>query len=61
MLASSEQLKSWLLTVGHCSAGRITVHAPGSLEDIVSNLVKNWEKEVSYKTHEEDFRTIDLE
>ncbi|DBB08879.1 hypothetical protein WJX82_007642 [Trebouxia sp. C0006] len=41
--------------------GRTTVHAPGSLEEIVSNLVKNWEKEVSYKTHEEDFRTIDSE
>ena len=27
----------------------------------MSNLVKNWEKEVSYKTHAEDFRTIDAE
>ena len=30
----------------------------GSLEDLVSNLVKNWEKEASYKTRLEDWRTI---
>lgn len=27
----------------------------------MSNLVKNWEKEVSYKTHAEDIRTVDAE
>ena len=29
-----------------------------SLEDMVSNLVKNWEKEASYKLEAEDWRTI---
>ena len=42
-------------------SGKTIAHKAGSLEDIVSNLVKNWEKEVSYKTHEEDFRTIDVQ
>lgn len=31
----------------------------GSLEDIVSNLVKNWEIEASFKTDYNDWRTID--
>ena len=30
-------------------AGRTKQWAAGSLEDIVSNLVKNWEKEASYR------------
>lgn len=33
----------------------------GSLEDIVSNLVKNWEIEASYKTDYNDWRTVDKE
>lgn len=48
---------SWLVH----AAGQTLVHVPGSIEDMVSNLVKNWEKEVSYKTREEDFRTIDAQ
>ena len=33
----------------------------GSLPDLVSNLVKCWEKEASYKSHPVDWRTIDVE
>ncbi|CAG8584757.1 6375_t:CDS:2 [Cetraspora pellucida] len=38
---------------------RSKVHAAGSLEDLVTNLVKNWEKEASHKTKAEQWRTID--
>ena len=31
----------------------------GSLPDMVSNLVKNWEKEASYKLKTSEWRTID--
>ena len=41
------------------AAERLHKHAPGALADMVSNLVKNWEKEASYKTQPEDWRTID--
>ncbi|KAL4214542.1 hypothetical protein CU097_003970 [Rhizopus azygosporus] len=34
-------------------------HAEGSLEWLVSNLVKNWEKEMSYKLNADEMRTID--
>ncbi|KAI9006260.1 hypothetical protein CLU79DRAFT_712802 [Phycomyces nitens] len=34
-------------------------HPEGSLESLVSNLVKNWEKEVSYKLRADQIRTID--
>ncbi|KAF7534952.1 hypothetical protein G7054_g5752 [Neopestalotiopsis clavispora] len=34
-------------------------HAPGSLEDLVQNLVKNWEIEASFKTAVSDWRTVD--
>ncbi|KAG1472773.1 hypothetical protein G6F56_001335 [Rhizopus delemar] len=34
-------------------------HAEGSLEWLVSNLVKNWEKEMSYKLNADEIRTID--
>lgn len=34
-------------------------HTPGSLEDMVENLVKNWEVEASFKTDLADWRTID--
>ncbi|KAH9567311.1 hypothetical protein CY35_03G023100 [Sphagnum magellanicum] len=33
----------------------------GSLQDMVSNLVKNWEKEASYKLDPSEWRTIDKE
>jgi len=33
--------------------------AAGSLEDQVSNLVKNWKKEASYKLRSSEWRTID--
>ncbi|ETS83304.1 hypothetical protein PFICI_05180 [Pestalotiopsis fici W106-1] len=36
-------------------------HAPGSLEDLVQNLVKNWEIEASFKTAVSDWRTVDPE
>lgn len=34
-------------------------HTPGSLEDMVENLVKNWEVEASFKTNLADWRTVD--
>ncbi|KAL3418166.1 hypothetical protein PVAG01_09881 [Phlyctema vagabunda] len=34
-------------------------HAPGSLESMVENLVKNWEVEASFKQDINDWRTID--
>lgn len=40
-------------------AAKTKSHAPGSLESIVENLVKNWEIEASYKTNLKEWRTID--
>lgn len=34
-------------------------HADGSLEQMVENLVKNWEIEASFKTNVSDWRTVD--
>lgn len=34
-------------------------HVAGSLEELVENLVKNWEIEASYKTQAQEWRTID--
>ena len=34
---------------------------PGSLEFLIQNLVKNWEKEASYKTDPKEWRTISQE
>ncbi|KAL3148927.1 hypothetical protein ABBQ32_001792 [Trebouxia sp. C0010 RCD-2024] len=34
-------------------------HKPGSMEDMISNLIKNWEKEASYKLKAGEWRTID--
>ncbi|KAK7956847.1 uncharacterized protein PG986_006069 [Apiospora aurea] len=36
-----------------------TSHEPGSLPDLVQNLVKNWEIEASFKTNLRDWRTVD--
>ncbi|KAF7185161.1 Pathogen-related protein [Pseudocercospora fuligena] len=36
-------------------------HEPGSLEEMVENLVKNWEVEASFKPRLSDWRTIDHE
>ncbi|CAG8572268.1 1763_t:CDS:2, partial [Acaulospora colombiana] len=38
---------------------RSKIHEAGSLEDLVTNLVKNWEKEASHKIKAEQWRTID--
>ncbi|KAI1323969.1 hypothetical protein F5Y16DRAFT_424502 [Xylariaceae sp. FL0255] len=35
-------------------------HAPGSVEQLVENLVKNWEIEASFKTKLSDWRTVDF-
>ncbi|KAK9812639.1 hypothetical protein WJX72_001154 [[Myrmecia] bisecta] len=35
-------------------------HKAGSLEEMVSNLVKNWEKEASHKMKGEQWRTVDV-
>ncbi|CAG8581010.1 16184_t:CDS:2 [Dentiscutata erythropus] len=40
-------------------AERSKIHTAGSLEDLVTNLVKNWEKEASHKKKAEEWRTID--
>ncbi|KAI7866541.1 hypothetical protein BDF14DRAFT_1812435 [Spinellus fusiger] len=40
-------------------AEKTCTHAEGSLENLVSNLVKNWEKEMSYKLSADEIRTID--
>lgn len=34
-------------------------HAPGSLESMVENLVKNWEVEASHKLDAREWRTVD--
>lgn len=36
-------------------------HEPGSLPEMVENLVKNWEVEASFKPRLSDWRTIDHE
>ena len=40
---------------------RTTNHEPGSLPSMVQNLVKNWEKEASYKINASEWRTINPE
>ncbi|CAF1321154.1 unnamed protein product [Didymodactylos carnosus] len=35
-------------------------HSPGSLEFIVENIIKNWEKEVSHKPNPSQWETVDL-
>ncbi|XP_002981834.2 pathogen-related protein [Selaginella moellendorffii] len=39
--------------------GRRKVWPSGSLEEIVQNLVKTWEMEMSHKCHVEDVKTVD--
>lgn len=39
--------------------GKTQSHAAGSLEQLVENLVKNWEVEASFKPRLQDWRTID--
>lgn len=34
-------------------------HTPGSLEEMVENLVKNWEVEASHKLDVSEWRTVD--
>ncbi|CAK3888350.1 Hypothetical predicted protein [Lecanosticta acicola] len=41
--------------------GRSMHHAPGSMEEFVENLVKNWEVEASFKPRLADWRTINHE
>lgn len=41
--------------------GKTMNHAAGSLEEMVENLVKNWEVEASFKPRLSDWRTIDHE
>ena len=48
-----------LLQMSPLPAERQHRHAPGALADMISNLVKNWEKEASYKIDARDWRTID--
>ena len=40
-------------------AGKLASHTAGSLEQLVENLVKNWEVEASFKPRLSDWRTID--
>ena len=39
----------------------VQVWPKGSLEEVVQNLVKTWEMELSHKTEVSDFKTIDHE
>ncbi|OLN97618.1 Pathogen-related protein [Colletotrichum chlorophyti] len=39
--------------------GKKMNHTAGSLEEMVENLVKNWEVEASFKTKLDDWRTVD--
>ena len=41
--------------------GKHKNHSAGSLENLVENLVKNWEIEASFKTDVQEWRTIDAE
>ncbi|KAF2207493.1 hypothetical protein CERZMDRAFT_51164 [Cercospora zeae-maydis SCOH1-5] len=41
--------------------GKTMNHAAGSLEEMVENLVKNWEVEASFKPRLSDWRTVDHE
>lgn len=38
---------------------KLSKHAPGSLELMVENLVKNWEVEASHKLDVGEWRTVD--
>lgn len=38
---------------------RTKIPKPGSLEDLITNLIKNWEKEISHKTNPSDWKTMD--
>ncbi|KAH9484832.1 Pathogen-related protein [Psilocybe cubensis] len=48
-------------TNANFETGKSTSWAPSSLEFLVQNLVKNWEKEASYKTDPKEWRTISQE
>jgi len=39
---------------------RTKVPTPGSLEDMITNLIKNWEREISHKTDPSQWVTIDV-
>ena len=40
-------------------AAKLTSHSPLSVEDLVENMVKNWEIEASFKSDVSTWRTID--
>lgn len=42
----------------HFSTERTKVHPIGSLEDIITNLIKNWEKELSHKANPLQWSTV---
>lgn len=48
-----------LWKTNHTASAKQMTHEAGSLPDLVSNLVKNWEIEASFKTSLDDWRTID--
>ncbi|KAK7981886.1 hypothetical protein PG988_004124 [Apiospora saccharicola] len=48
-----------LTPVSYARTAKQTSHEPGSLPDLVQNLVKNWEIEASFKTNLRDWRTVD--
>lgn len=43
------------------NAERTNSWPPGSLEDLVTNLIKNWKKEATHKARLEDWRTINAD
>lgn len=42
-------------------AERSNIWPAGSLEDLVTNLITNWKKEMSHKARLEDWRTVNAE
>jgi len=37
---------------------RSKIHTPGSIEDLITNLIKNWEKELAHKPNPQHWRTM---
>ncbi|CAF2876803.1 unnamed protein product, partial [Rotaria sp. Silwood2] len=54
-------LPDYSKTIALFARDRSTNHAPGSLEEIVENVVKNWEIEVSHKLDPQQWETVDVD
>ncbi|CAF3583509.1 unnamed protein product [Rotaria sp. Silwood1] len=54
-------LPDYSKTIALFTTERSTNHTPGSLEEIVENVVKNWEIEVSHKLDPRQWETVDVD